>query len=258
MAKFSVHKNQQSSTSSVLFSMIPELIRSFDHISNDPESLDSIKMLRYRAYAGFHLMMIHSLLTNANAFEDAKTMLKRALSYEPDINFLNKVVIDACNYLNNKGLSNEFLVFTDIIIKTSLTIPNLHPARAVALCELERYEEAIESIRKEPMHAGLYGLLFRLQLHILLENKYVRDILSNGIFANRQTREIVYIINNLLTNESKDVYRILQTLSDISLASLENVINAFLVITHKEGTSEFTSKLKVLRATIMAIRGSRI
>ena len=62
VAKFSFHKNQLSSTPSVLYSMIPELVRSFDHVSNAPETPDSIKALRYRAYAGFHLMIDRLLI----------------------------------------------------------------------------------------------------------------------------------------------------------------------------------------------------
>ncbi|HHT9135734.1 MAG TPA: glycosyltransferase [Candidatus Wunengus sp. YC60] len=264
VAKFSFHKNQLSSTPSVLYSMIPELMRSFDLISNAPETPDSIKVLRYRAYAGFHLMMISSLLSNANAFEDAKTMLNRALSYEPDINFLSKVIIDACNYLNYKGLSNELLEFTDIIIKASLTFPNLHYAMAVALCDLGHYEEAIESIRKEhilqPMHAGLHGLLFKIQLHILLKNQYeyVRGVLNKGILAKYQLREVANILNNLLTTtETEGVSHFLQDMSGAALASLEDIVNACLSAAAKEGTQELINRLKALAATIKAIRITR-
>ena len=261
VAKFSIHKNQQSSTPKVLFSMIPELVRSFDRISNAPETSDSIKALRRRAYAGFHLSPIHSLLSNANAFEDAKTMLKRALSYEPDINFLSKVVIDACNYLNYKCLSNELLEFTDIIIKSALTFPNLHYVRAVALSDLRRYKEAIESIRNEhvlqPMHAGLPGLLFKLQLHILLENQYIRDVLNKGILAKYQLREIANILNNLLTTtttETEGVYHFLQGMSSTALASLEDIVNTCFLIASKEGTQELINRLKTLAATIVAVK----
>ena len=259
VAKFSIHKNQQSSTPKVLFSMIPELVRSFDHVSNAPETPDSIKALRRRAYAGFHLSPIHSLLSNANAFEDAKTMLKRALSYEPDINFLSKVVIDAYNYLNDKCLSNELLEFTDIIIKSALTFPNLHYVRAVALSDVGRYKEAIESIRKEhvlqPMHVGLPGLLFKLQLHMLLENQHVRGVLKKGILAKYQLREVANILNNLLTTTEKEgVYRFLQGMSSTALASLEDIVNTCLLIASREGTQELINRLKTLAATIVAVK----
>jgi len=259
VAKFSIHKNQQSSTPKVLFSMIPELVRSFDRISNAPETSDSIKALRRRAYAGFHLSPIHSLLSNANAFEDAKTMLKRALSYEPDINFLSKVVIDAYNYLNDKCLSNELFEFTDIIIKSALTFPNLHYVRAVALSDVGRYKEAIESIRKEhvlqPMHVGLPGLLFKLQLHMLLENQHVRGVLKKGILAKYQLREVANILNNLLTTTEKEgVYRFLQGMSSTALASLEDIVNTCLLIASREGTQELINRLKTLAATIVAVK----
>ncbi|MBI2470959.1 MAG: glycosyltransferase [Planctomycetes bacterium] len=258
VAKFSFHKNQLSSTPSVLYSMIPELVRSFDHISNATETPDSIHALRYRAHAGFHLMMISSLLSNANAFEDAKTMLNRAISYEPDINFLNKVVVDACNYLNYKGLSNELLEFTDIIIKASLTFPNLHYTRAIALSDLGRYKDAIESIRKEhiiqPMHAGLYWLLFKIQLHMLFENQHVRGALNKGILAKYQLREAANILNNLLTTmETEGVCRFLQDMSSAALASLEDIVNACLSAASEEGTQELINRLKALAATIKAV-----
>ncbi|HHT9159159.1 MAG TPA: glycosyltransferase [Candidatus Brocadiaceae bacterium] len=262
VAKFSIHKNQQSSTPKVLFSMIPELVRSFDHVSNAPETPDSIKALRRRAYAGFHLSPIHSLLSNANAFEDAKTMLKRALSYEPDINFLSKVVIDAYNYLNDKCLSNELLEFTDIIIKSALTFPNLHYARTVALSDLGYYKEAIESIRKEqvlqPMHAGLPGLLFKLQLHILLENQFIRDVLDKGILAKYQLREVANILNNLLTTtEIEGKYHFLQGMSSAALASLEDIVNACLSVASEERSQKLINRLKTLAATIVAVRTTR-
>ncbi len=263
VAKFSFHKNQLSSTPSVLYSMIPELVRSFDHVSNAPETSDSIKALRYRAYAGFHLMMISSLLSNANAFEDAKTMLKRALSYEPDINFLSKVVIDACNYLNDKYLSNELLEFTDIIIKAGLTIPNLNYARAVALCDLRRYEETIALIRKEhilqPMHAGFPELDFKLQLYMLLEIRQIRDVLNKGILAKYQLREFANILTYLLKpKDNEGVCHFLQGISGTSLASLEEVVNTCLLIASAvKGTQELINRLKVLVATIMVVRKSR-
>ena len=281
VTKSSVPPQQLSGTPKVLYCMIHKFMRSFDRINNAsktfdlnnviyflifpyflPEMSDTIKVLRYRAYAGFHLMMISSLLSNANAFEDAKTMLNRALSYEPDINFLSKVVTDACNYLNSKGLSNELLEFTDIIIKASLTFPNLHYTRAVALSDLGCYKEAIESIRKEhvlqPMHAGLHGLLFKIQLHILLENQYVRNVLNKGILAKYQLREIANILNNLLTiMEKEGVYHFVKNLSSAGLASLEDVVNACHSAASKEGTQELINRLKTLAATIKAVRITR-
>ncbi|HHT9159161.1 MAG TPA: glycosyltransferase [Candidatus Brocadiaceae bacterium] len=278
VAKSSGASQQLSGTQKVLDSRINKFMRSFDHVSvaseafdiNNvtcfllspyflPEMANLIKALRCRAYAGFHLMMISSLLSNANAFEDAKTMLKRALSYEPDINFLSKVVIDACNYLNDKCLSNELLEFTDIIIKSALTFPNLHYVRAVALSDLRRYKEAIESIRNEqvlqPMQAGLPGLLFKLQLHILLENQYIRDVLNKGILAKYQLREIANILNNLLTTtETEGVYHFLRGMSSTALASLEDIVNTCFLIASREGTQELINRLKTLAATIVAVK----
>ncbi|MCR4318990.1 MAG: glycosyltransferase [Candidatus Brocadiaceae bacterium] len=255
VAKFAVHKEQLSSTPAVLHSMVSELMRSFDSLCNTEKNTSSIMPLRYRAYAGFHLMMIPSFLSYAGAFEDAKTMFKRALSYEPDINFLGKVVIDACNYLNGKGLSNELLEFSDIIIKASLNIPKLHHARAVALCDLGRYAEAIESIQKEPMHDGLYGLLCKIQLHKLLENQHIRDVLNKGILAKYQLREVANILNNLLTTtETEGVYHFLQGMSNTALASLEDIVNTCFLIASREGTQELINRLKTLAATIVAVK----
>ena len=101
---------------------------------------------------------------------------------------MGKVAIDACNYLNYKCLSNELLEFTDIIIKSALTFPNLHYVRAVALSDVGRNKEAIESIQKEhvlqPMHAGLPGLRCKIQLHMLLENQHIRDVLNKNFSKN--------------------------------------------------------------------------
>lgn len=259
VAKFSIHKNQQSSTPKVLFSMIPELVRSFDHVRNAPETPDSIKALRCRAYAAFHLSPIHSLLSNANAFEDAKTMLTRALSYEPDIRFLSKVVIDACNYLNYKCLSNELLEFTDIIIKSALTFPNLHYVRAVALSDMGRYKEAIESVQNEhilqPTHAGLPGLLCKIQLHMLLENQHIRDVLNKGILAKYQLREVANILNNLLTTtEAEGVSHFLQGMSSTASASLEDIVNTCLSVASQEETQELINRLKALASSIKTSR----
>ncbi len=259
VAKFAVHKDQLSSTPAVLHSMASELMRSFDSLCNTEKNTSSIAQLRYRAYAGFHLMMIPSFLSYAGAFEDVKVMLTRALSYNPEISFLNKVVIDACNHLNYKGLSKELLEFSDIIIKAGLTIPNLHYARAVALCDLRRYEETIESIRKEhilqPMHAGLPGLLFKLQLHMLLENQHIRDVLNKGILAKYQLREVANILNNLLTTaEIEGKYHFLQGMSSAALASLGDIVNTCFLIASREGTQELINRLKTLAATIIAVR----
>ena len=175
---------------------------------------------------------------------------------------MSKVVIDACNYLNYKCLSNELLEFTDIIIKSALTFPNLHYARTVALSDLGYYKEAIESIRKEqvlqPMHAGLPGLLFKLQLHILLENQFIRDVLDKGILAKYQLREVANILNNLLTTtEIEGKYHFLQGMSSAALASLEDIVNACLSVASEERSQKLINRLKTLAATIVAVRTTR-
>ena len=107
------------------------------------------------------------------------------------------------------------------------------------------------------MQAGLPGLLFKLQLHILLENQYIRDVLNKGILAKYQLREIANILNNLLTTtttETEGVYHFLQGMSSTALASLEDIVNTCFLIASKEGTQELINRLKTLAATIVAVK----
>ena len=105
------------------------------------------------------------------------------------------------------------------------------------------------------MHAGLPGLLFKLQLHILLENQYIRDVLNKGILAKYQLREIANILNNLLTTtETEGVYHFLRGMSSTALASLEDIVNTCFLIASKEGTQELINRLKTLAATIVAVK----
>ncbi|GAN35074.1 hypothetical protein BROSI_A3620 [Candidatus Brocadia sinica JPN1] len=85
----------------------------------------------------------------------------------------------------------------------------------------------------------------------------MRSVLNKGILARYQLREIVNILNNLLTT-TENVYPFLQGLTDTSLASLEDVVNTCLSIASpKEGTHELINRLKALVSTIKAIRTTK-
>ncbi len=123
---------------------------------------------------------------------------------------------------------------------------------------LMSYKISNESTQKEhtlPLtHDTLQAVLFKLQLHILSENQYVRGVLNKGILAKYQSQEIINILNSLLLNEKEGVYHFLQGMSSTALASLEDIVNTCLLIASREGTQELINRLKTLAATIMAVK----
>lgn len=146
VGKFSVRGGQLSSTPSVLFDMIPTLFRSIDHLCDQPDTPQSIRALRLRAYAGFHLAMINSLIVNAGAFNDAEEMLRKALTYEPNLERLTKVVEESIAYFIANDHVGRAFNFINIIRDANFRIPGLKYLEASIFFEMHRYEEAFAKL----------------------------------------------------------------------------------------------------------------
>lgn len=149
VGKFSVHGAQLSSTPKVIFGMIPGLLRSIDNICDNPSTPVDIRSLRHRAYAGIHLAMINTLLMNAKSYDDAKTMLRASLQYEPDKVFLEKVCRESCDHLLNVEEFSHAMEFLSIIESSGRLFPNFGCIQAEAYLEAGFIDKARESLRKE-------------------------------------------------------------------------------------------------------------
>jgi tetratricopeptide (TPR) repeat protein len=152
VGKFSVHKEQLSSTPKVIFGMIPGLLRSIDNICDSPladKGIKAIKAIKSRAYAGIHLAMINTLLVNAKSYEDAKTMLRSALQHEPDIAVLEKVCRESCDHLVNIEEFSHALEFLSIIEQSGYSFPDFGYFQALTYLESGLFDKAQESVKKE-------------------------------------------------------------------------------------------------------------
>ena len=104
VGKFSVHAGQLSSTPAVLKSMLVELTNSYLTLEGLPQYSQRLSLLKERAFSGFHLAMLNSLLYNADAHEEACAVLSSALGYKSDLRRLKKVVDESCLYYLNRNL----------------------------------------------------------------------------------------------------------------------------------------------------------
>jgi glycosyltransferase involved in cell wall biosynthesis len=148
VGKFSVHSGQLSSNPKVLFGMIPGLIRSIDNICDLPRLPLAIRTLRRRAYAGIHLAMIHTLLNNAEAYDDAKVMLQRAMTYDPDTEFLNKVLHETGETLLYRGKNDFLLECLKIVESKSSDLSDFYYFYSAALLEGEQIDASKKAICK--------------------------------------------------------------------------------------------------------------
>ena len=180
VGKFAVHGGQLSSNPKVLFAMLPGLMRSIDHVCDLPGLPLALRCLRKRAYAGIHLAMIHTLLNNAEAYDDAKVMLQRAMSYDPDNNFLNQVLIETGTALMHRGKCALLVECLDIFKARSDQLPDYHYFQAAALLDNEHIEAAQnaidESLRARPSDRRLQLMNKQLAKHIELENSLREQI----------------------------------------------------------------------------------
>jgi glycosyltransferase involved in cell wall biosynthesis len=178
VGKFAVHSGQLSSNPKVLFAMIPGLMRSIDHICDSPRLPLALRSLRKRAYAGIHLAMVHTLIHNAKAYDDAKHMLQRAMSYDPDNEFLNQVVKATGTALLQRGQYAVLAECLDILDSRRDELPDYHFLRAAALLEssnIEAAQNAIDAgLLARPSDVRLQLMNKQLSKHIELE-KMMRE-----------------------------------------------------------------------------------
>jgi tetratricopeptide (TPR) repeat protein len=180
VGKFSVHGDQLSSTPKVIFGMIPGLIRSIDNICDNPLVAEEIRSLKPRAYAGVHLAMINTLIMNAKSYDDAKTMLRTALSHEPDLVALEKVCRESCDHLLHIGEFAHALEFLSILEHSGLSFPNFRHIQAVAYLESGFFDKAQESIRKElewvPDNPDVLRLDSKLRTHLAMQEALAKEL----------------------------------------------------------------------------------
>ncbi len=163
VGKFAEHTEQLSSTPSVLWEMLNPLENSIDHIMDDPATPEQIRSLRQRAYAGIRLAMLHSLISNAGAYEDAKQMLRDALKYKPDPCFVDNVLKETSYVCAKEGKYIDALDFLNIVRQHNFTVPELDYQKAMFFTRLGRITEAIKSgfdeLRLNPEHRGAQAIV---------------------------------------------------------------------------------------------------
>ena len=163
VGKFAVHSTQLSSTPSVLRKMLNPLESSIDHLMDDPATPEHIRSLRLRAYAGIRLAMLHSLVGNAGAYEDAKQILRDALKYKPDPCYVNQVLKETSHVCAKRGKYIDALDFLNIVRQHNFTVPELDYQRAKIFTRLGRVTEAIKAgfdeLRLNPEHRGAQAII---------------------------------------------------------------------------------------------------
>jgi hypothetical protein len=184
VGKFSIHSGQLSSNPKVLFRMIPGLIRSIDNICDSPRLPLAIRSLRRRAYAGIHLAMIHTLLNNAEAYDDAKVMLQRAMTYDPDTEFLDRVLHETGETLLHRGKNGFLLECLKIVEAKSGELSDYYYLQAAALLESEQIEATkkavYEGLRVRPTDQRLQLMDKQLSNQIQRENWLKNEIIRNS------------------------------------------------------------------------------
>lgn len=180
VGKFSVHKEQLSSTPKVIFGMIPGLLRSIDNICDSPLADKGIKAIKSRAYAGIHLAMINTLLVNAKSYEDAKMMLRSALQHEPDIAVLEKVCRESCDHLVNIEEFSHALEFLSIIEQSGYTFSDFGYFQALTYLESGLFDKAQESIKKGLLVYGdnskIQALDIKLRDHMKMQQSLETEL----------------------------------------------------------------------------------
>ena len=176
VGKFFVHGGQLSSTANVLREMIPTLYRSFDHLCDSPGAPEWIRGLRGRAYAGFHLAMINSLIANAGDYEEAKRMLREALRYEPDISFLDHVVLESCGFFLIRNQPQDAYDMVRPVIDAGHRRPPMLYAYAVAAIDLGVIEEALVAVEEGLALDPRNKVLGELHPHLRKDREALRSL----------------------------------------------------------------------------------
>jgi glycosyltransferase involved in cell wall biosynthesis len=138
-----------SSTAAGLQQMIPTILSSIDHLLADPRTPEHIRSLRQRAYAGIHLSMLNSLITNAKAYGIAQQVLRAALNYEPDLGRLDEVLLDIIGVCVHEGHYADGLAFLEIVRERGLAPAHYHLCRARICWALDRREDCLEAARAQ-------------------------------------------------------------------------------------------------------------
>jgi hypothetical protein len=144
VAKFAV--GGLSSTVANVYQLATDITRSVDAIMDDPETPEAVKAAERRIRAGIHLAMINTLIINADAFDDARVMLRRALQFEPETRQLTRVAWETFDYLTKKRRLAQAEELFRLIQRSGHRFPGINWGSAFALLLQHRFEEVTRAI----------------------------------------------------------------------------------------------------------------
>jgi len=146
VAKFSVHRDQISSTREGVHEMLGTISVSVDRLMAHPDTPAEVRRAERRIRAGIFLSVIPTLLTNLGDVDEALLMLRRALQLEPEERQLARVAWEAYDYLLKKRHYAQAQRFFDAIWTTHHRIPGLNWGRAMSLILQHRFDEVAQVV----------------------------------------------------------------------------------------------------------------
>lgn len=129
-------------------------IRIMKELFDDPKALYPYRELQKKAYAGLHLWAALSLVV-IDAFEEAKKQVENALnnqcSEEIQFSHFDTYIIPKL-YLHGarrllEGAPDDALEYLNLSRRIHVIFPNVHIVRAIALCQIEEFEEAVAAAK---------------------------------------------------------------------------------------------------------------
>lgn len=152
VAKFAMHKNQLSSGSQMLQSLVDMIEASYDALISELSTPAWVKELEPRLRAGIRLAMLPSLINNAKDYQTAFRLLKQALTFKPDKKFIQRVCPPLLQTLLESDEYEIVANLCDELESQDLLSDEMGLPKAQVFFKLGRYDDAYKCITHTLKH----------------------------------------------------------------------------------------------------------